>query len=219
MTVSYRIESVIFDFDGTLVDSSPGILSTFGRTLARHGVAPAVPLDRKLIGPPLAATLARISGLSGEALSPMIDSFKADYDAAGYLDTVPYPGVAEALQHLKALGLRLFIATNKRIEPTHKILTHLGWAPHFAAVYALDAMQPPLPDKTAMTGEILRLEAIEPKRTAFVGDSLEDARAARHNGIAFYAATWGYGGLAEAELHPEWERLTDIADLLDRVQR
>lgn len=220
MTPSYRIESLILDFDGTLVDSSPGILSSFTRTLTAHGIPPVVALDRTLIGPPLAATLARITGLTtAEALAPIIDSFKADYDATGYIDTVPYPGVAEALQQLNALGLRLFIATNKRIGPTRKILTHLGWAQHFAAVYALDAMQPRLPDKTAMTGEILRREAIEPTRTAFVGDSLEDARAAWDNGIAFYAATWGYGGLAETGPHANWVRLTSIADLLDRVQR
>lgn len=213
-----RFRHVLFDLDGTLVDSSPGILTSFGRTLARHGVTPAVPLDRGLIGPPLAITLARISGLAGEAVASMMDTFKADYDTVGYLDTTPYTGVGATLAALRRLGLTLFVATNKRLIPTRKILAHLGWRQYFAGVYSLDAMQPPLPDKCAMVGEILRREAIDADRAAFVGDSAEDARAAAANGISFYAATWGYGGLAEAELHPDWKRLSGLAELLHHVQ-
>lgn len=209
---------VLFDFDGTLVDSSPGILTSFRRTLARHGLEPALPLTQALIGPPLAKTLARISGLDEGEIGPMIATFKADYDQSGFLDTEPYEGAAETLAALAARGLGLYIVTNKRMVPTRKILAHLGWEPHFAGVYSLDSMTPPVADKSAMVHEILLREGLDSMEAAFIGDSAEDARAATENNMRFFAAAWGYGGLAEAARHPEWTRLSRLAELLHHTQ-
>ena len=213
-----RMYALIFDFDGTLIDSSSGILSCYNRTLARHGIKPSVALDRSLIGPPLAATLAYITGLSAaEDLQAMIDTFKAEYDSGGYLATEAYPGVAETLQQLAAAGLKLFLATNKRIAPTRKIIAHFGWEKHFTAVYALDAIVPAAANKAALVGEIVRREAIDVRHAAVVGDSPEDAHAAREHGLPFFAALWGYGGLAQAAPDPSWRRLDHIAGLLDHT--
>ena len=73
---------ILFDLDGTLIDSSPGILASFARVLEANGLAPAVPLEASLIGPPLAVTLRQVSGVRDEALlARLVDAFKADYDA------------------------------------------------------------------------------------------------------------------------------------------
>ena len=92
---------ILFDLDGTLIDSSPGILASFGRILAAAGLPPAVPLAASLIGPPLAVTLQQVSGIADEVrLTRLVEAFKQDYDTAGYLATEMFP-VATAWRNLR----------------------------------------------------------------------------------------------------------------------
>lgn len=185
---------ILFDLDGTLIDSSPGILATFERVLAAHGLRAAVPLEPSLIGPPLAVTLRQVSGVEDEAgLARLVEAFKQDYDTAGYLSTFAFDGVAEGLRRLADGGARLFIVTNKRLVPTRKILDALDLARCFAGVHSRDETEPPAPSKAAVTRRVLALHAIDPARAFFVGDSDEDAAAARENGLAFIHAAYGYG--------------------------
>ena len=192
---------ILFDLDGTLIDSSPGILASFARVLAAHGLAPAVPLEASLIGPPLAVTLAQVSGVRDEALlARLVDAFKADYDTTGYLTTKVFPGVSAGLAQLAGAGARLFIVTNKRMVPTRKILEALGLAQFFAGIHTRDETEPPAASKAAVTKRLVAHYGIDPSRACFVGDSDEDAAAARENGLAFIHAAYGYGaaGIAAA---------------------
>lgn len=211
---------ILFDLDGTLIDSSPGILASFARVLEANGLAPAVPLEASLIGPPLAVTLRQVSGVRDEALlARLVDAFKADYDAEGYRATAVFPGVAAGLARLAGEGARLFVVTNKRMAPTRKILDALGLARHFAGIHTRDESEPPAPSKSAVTGRIVARYGIDPARACLVGDSDEDAAAARENGIAFIRAAYGYGaaGLAgrpDAVL----EDFTRLPELLGRLR-
>ena len=185
---------ILFDLDGTLIDSSPGILASFARILAAEGLRPAVPLEAALIGPPLATTLRLVSGIGDEArLARLVEAFKADYDSEGYRTTEVFPGVAEGLARLAAEGARLFIVTNKRMLPSRRILEALGLAPLFAGIHSRDETDPPAPSKSAVTARLLVRYAIDPAHACFVGDSDEDAAAARENGLAFIHAAYGYG--------------------------
>jgi phosphoglycolate phosphatase len=184
---------ILFDFDGTLIDSAPSILISFAAVVQQHGITPLVPLDSQLIGPPLLPTLARISGVSApDALEAMAATFKTNYDTEGYRHTAVYPGIDAALRAL-AQQATLYIVTNKRIHPTRLILDHLGWAALFNGVYAQDAFEPPLPSKAAVIGEVLATHGIDPTGALYVGDRAEDGEAATANGLAFAWATWGYG--------------------------
>lgn len=207
-------EYLVFDLDGTLIDSAPSILGCFRRALDEAGMAPRVPLDDRLIGPPLAQTLRTLTGVEDEgAIASLADAFKRHYDTTGYRETLPYAGVAEALAELKAAGHRLALATNKRILPTRAILGHLGWDGLFASVWALDSVEPRLADKTAMLGALLADAGVPPGQAAYVGDKAEDGLAADANGMAFVAACWGYGDFADAPGH--WRRLDAPAGLPD----
>lgn len=156
---------ILFDLDGTLIDSSPGILASFARVLAAHGLAPAVPLEASLIGPPLAVTLAQVSGVANEVLlARLVEAFKADYDSEGYRSTEVFPGVAEGLAQLAAAGHRLYIVTNKRMVPTRNILEALGLARHFAGIHTRDETEPPAPSKAAVTARALARHGIDPPR-------------------------------------------------------
>jgi phosphoglycolate phosphatase len=188
---------ILFDLDGTLIDSSPGILASFQRILDAGGLRPVVPLESSLIGPPLGETLKRITGIEDEAaLAELIEAFKRDYDSAGFLETVAFDGVVEGLARLADAGSRLFIVTNKRLVPTRKILDALGLAGFFTGVHTRDETSPMAPSKSAVTNRVIARYAIDPGNALFVGDSDEDAVAARANGIGFVHARYGYGGVA-----------------------
>lgn len=192
---------LLFDFDGTLIDSAGGILASFAAVLARYGRQPAVALERSLIGPPLRETLRTVSGCTDDAeLDRLVAAFKDDYDASGYLKTQAYPGVAAALAQLHASGAALFIVTNKRLVPTTRILAHFGWERLFQGVFALDGTVPPAANKAALLAQVIAQRKIDAARATMVGDTPEDHAAAARNGLRFAAAQWGYGRFDEATL-------------------
>ncbi len=210
---------ILFDLDGTLIDSSPGILASFARVLAAHGLQAAVPLDATLIGPPLAVTLKRISGIEDEAaLARLVEAFKQDYDTTGYRGTLTFDGVAEGLAQLAGAGVRLFIITNKRLVPTLKILDTLGLARHFAGVHTRDETVPMAPSKAAVTQRVIGRYGIDPARACFVGDSDEDAAAARENHLRFIHAAYGYGAAGLEAGGLRLDRFEDLSGLIEGLE-
>lgn len=185
--------AIAFDFDGTLVDSAPGILSGMALALEKNQIQPAVPLDAGIIGPPLRATLALVSGQEDDALlDRLVADFKQCYDGSGYRATAPYPGIGAALAQLVERGHALYLATNKRGTPTRLILDHFGWTPLFSAVYALDE-HADCADKKQMLAKMLADHHLSASTTPYVGDTDADAAAARHNGMPYIHVAWGYG--------------------------
>ncbi len=206
---------LIFDLDGTLVDSAPAILAGFHAVLRQAELTPVLPLGEHLIGPPLLATLARITGSSDPALlQSLADSFKAYYDTEGIGLTQPYSGVDAALQQLGKKNLHLHLATNKRWLPTQRILDQLAWSPLFSSAYAQDKKQPAYANKTAMLADLLAAENIAPASAAYVGDTPEDGQAAAANGLAFIAVDWGYGNFDNWAGASRWMRISSRSDLL-----
>lgn len=210
-------QHIIFDLDGTLVDSAPAILLSFREAFARSGIVPARAIDESIIGPPLTETLQILSGSREPALiARLAGAFMASYDTAGYKATTAYDGIDTLLAGLTAAGLTLSIATNKRIHPTRLILDHLGWGSRFTHVYALDAFTPRLPDKAAMIRRLLQDEAIPGTAAVYIGDRSEDGESADANNLPFIAVTWGYGSLAVEEMRAGW-RPVSRPDTLGRL--
>lgn len=187
------ISDVIFDLDGTLVDSAQSILLCMAEALASQGITPTIPLAQSVIGPPLRETLRKISGHDDEeTIAAMAKAFVEHYDISGYRQTKVFAGIEAMLRDLKAGGIRLHIATNKRLRPTQLILAHLGWSELFCAVYALDLRTPSFPNKSEMIAALLQAEGIAPTQAVYIGDRHEDWKSAQANALPFIAAVWGY---------------------------
>ncbi|MCL1861086.1 MAG: HAD family hydrolase [Proteobacteria bacterium] len=205
---------IIFDLDGTLIDSAGAILASYRAAFASCGRVPARGIEADIVGPPLGETLRMLAGSEDSALiAQLADAFRRSYDSDGLLETQAYPGIGDMLRALRAAGMRLAIATNKRIHPTRLIVGHLGWADIFDSVTALDIFTPPLPDKAALLGRLLADSEIDARRAVYVGDRIEDGEAAEANDLPFIAATWGYGIPRAGAMSSRWFDATSPSEL------
>ncbi|MDR0702918.1 MAG: HAD hydrolase-like protein [Azoarcus sp.] len=196
---------IVFDLDGTLIDSAAAILASYRAAFAACGFVPARRIDANIVGPPINETLRLLTGNGDPALiGRLAAAFRQSYDEGGLLETAAYPGIDELLAALREMGRVLHIATNKRILPTRRILDHLGWRDDFDTVYALDLFTPGLPDKAAMIGRLLADRRIGAAQAVYVGDRREDGMAAEANGLPFIAAAWGYGGPCAEAMVARW---------------
>lgn len=206
-------QHLIFDLDGTLIDSAPSILHCFGLAFSSTGIPLKAALNNDVIGPPLMQTLKQLSGSTDQAmLDTLAAAFKQHYDSTGILQSVVFDGVEAMLTQLQAAGHTLYIATNKRFYPTQKIIAHLGWQSLFAGVYALDYFQPALQCKADMVGRMVSELKLPLADCLYIGDRLEDGLAADANQMDFVLVSWGYAEDV-AMCKPSWHTCDQVSGL------
>jgi phosphoglycolate phosphatase len=209
-----RYAHIIFDLDGTLIDSADAILASYRAAFVACGIEPKHTIDAGIVGPPITETLRLLAASTEPALiDRLTEAFKQSYDTGGLLETLAYPGSGEMLSAFRAAGRKLHLATNKRIHPTRLILDHLGWSGLFESVYALDLFTPRLPDKAALLARLLADRNIDARWAVYVGDRMEDGEAAEANALPFIAATWGYGESRADAMTAQWRSAQTPPDL------
>ena len=186
---------IVFDLDGTLIDSRRDIADAANALLASCGAAP-IPEDRigAMVGDGAATLIARAFRASGVERPPdALERYLSFYDERLLNHTRPYDGIPAALE---ALGRRaaLAVLTNKPIAPTRRLLDGLGLARHFAAhaVVGGDGPFPRKPDPAALRHLTATLGATA-ESTVMVGDSMIDLRTAHAAGTAVCLARYGFG--------------------------
>jgi phosphoglycolate phosphatase len=188
---------VLFDLDGTISDSAPGILASLRYAFDVNGLPPLDPTtERELLGPPFYESLPPIIGQ--ERLWRVIESYRARYAEAMY-DTRAYPGVPELLAALAANGRRLAVATSKPEHYARPIVEHLGLDGWFETIGG-DDLDGSLHTKALVIGTVLdRLGNPDPDDVLMVGDRSHDVVGARAHGIACVGVHWGYAMPGELE--------------------
>ncbi|MGO9452070.1 MAG: HAD hydrolase-like protein [Candidatus Binataceae bacterium] len=191
--MSLRAANVLFDLDGTLTDSRPGILKTIQHAMRSVGIEP--PPENDLlwcVGPPLREIFGRLLP-RGEALviERAVSAYVERYRVAGYHENRVYPDVPEMLAALAARK-RLVLVTAKHTDSAERILTLFNLREHFSAVFGSEPSGR-LADKKDLVRHVLDELALERSETIIVGDRVHDIEGGIHNGIQAIGASWGYG--------------------------
>jgi phosphoglycolate phosphatase len=207
---------IIFDLDGTLINSAPSILKSLKASLYALNIRPCKSLTPDLIGPPLTETVASILSIDDIIFLPkVLENFKNHYDGFGYKETLVYSGIEDMLNALNKTNHKLYIATNKRIIPARLIVKMLDWDGFFSETYSLDSFSPPYETKTAMLANLNSKLKKRGQNIIYVGDRRGDEEASSKSGMKFLWAKWGYG--EEELLIPKNNILLEPSQLLEHA--
>jgi phosphoglycolate phosphatase len=196
MVSPYR--NVIFDLDGTLIDSRPGILAGIRHALAQlgHELPNNIPLDWA-IGPPLEEVMARLLEPFGDdRINQAVSHYHDHYGGVGLFFARPYEGISKLLRGMRNAGQSLFVGTSKLAPFATTVLEHFGLAEHFAAIYGTE-LDGRFSSKTDLIRHILNERRLDPRATVIIGDREHDVISAHANGVGVISVTYGYGTVAE----------------------
>ncbi|GIX16505.1 MAG: phosphoglycolate phosphatase [Rhodothalassiaceae bacterium] len=217
----FRARTVIFDLDGTLVDTAPDLAAAANRILALYGRPPlAMEALRRFVGGGARLLLQRAFAATGAPVEDalleerILPAFLAAYEARIAALSRPYPGVVETLEALSARGHVLAVATNKPQHLTEKLLAELSLAPLFAAIVGRDAAPRPKPDRAHLDHALALSGNGGP--AVMVGDSATDVAAARAAGMPVLVVPYGYAAEPAGALGAD-AVLADFPSLLERL--
>jgi phosphoglycolate phosphatase len=209
---------ILFDLDGTLVDSREGIVRSMAYALGQLGrPVPADEVLRATIGAPLHLSFAHLLKTSDEALAwEAVRLYRVRYEEAGIFEQTPYPGMRELLCGLRGPDRRLCVATSKPEKYARIIVAHFGLGDALDAVYGSE-MDGTRTGKPELLAHVLAGEDADPARTIMVGDRVHDIDGAQGHGLATAAVMWGYGTRVELA-GADWICETS-ADLAGRLRQ
>lgn len=189
--------NILFDLDGTLTDSGPGITASVAYALRKLGLEPPEPEKlRPFIGPPLLWSFAHFYGLDEAQCREGVRLYREYFTAGGMFENSVYPGIPEALESLKSAGYRLAVATSKPEEFSRQIVDHFGLAGYFEAVCGA-AMDESRTEKADVIRYALETLSLRPEDCLMVGDREYDVLGAKAVGMPCIGALWGYGSREE----------------------
>ncbi len=223
--IASRFDTVLYDLDGTLIESAKDMQVAVSKVLADHGLPPATEEDmRKFMGQGSKVTMDRAfrkydRPLDDVALSAVTREFVRYYEADPISNTFAFPGVAEVVARFGKLGLKQGVCTNKFERPSRIILEHLKLMPPITDVAGADTFAPiRKPDPRHI---LMLLERMGGKkdRAVMVGDSIHDVEAAHAAGLPAVLVSWGYTDKPAGELGAEGviERFGDLPGALEKI--
>jgi len=194
--MSNKLPALIFDLDGTLTDSMPGIVGCLRNVLDARGMGDQGPLER-FAGPPVEEwTTELLPDGSDEDREALVREYRGCYDREGWLKNSVFAGVRELLAELRQKGFPLYVCTSKQQHFAERILDLFELSGMFTAIYG-DKNEYESHSKVDLLGKLLREQSLQPETAWMIGDRIYDIGAAQANGIRCVAAGWGYGSTEE----------------------
>jgi phosphoglycolate phosphatase len=209
------MRAVVFDLDGTLIDSLPDIAAAVNLVLSHRGFpALAAPRIEKMIGDGAKVLLERAFAAHGAAPETADhEFFVAHYTAHSADETAPYPGIVQALRDLRAAGHPLGVCTNKPEVAAREVLSQLKLEDFFAVVTGGDSTPYRKPDPRHLAATIAALGAAE---AVMIGDHYNDMAAAAGCDVPAIFAAWGYGEADSAYVARSAGELVGIIEKLGK---
>lgn len=213
--------TLIFDLDGTLVETAPDLVATLNTVLTREGIAPvAYEIARNFVGGGARLMLARGIEADGRIvdaakLDTMFADFIAHYAANVALHSRPFPGLIEALDTLSARGHRFAVCTNKLEHLSVLLLNELKLTDRFEAICGQDTFGIQKPDPEILRRTIAAAGG-DVRRSIMIGDSETDILTARAAGIPVIAVDFGYSDRPISEYGPD-RLISHFAQLPDQI--
>jgi len=221
MMFKFQPTAIVWDLDGTLVDSAPDLASALNTVLDQRGFfTHSITEVRKMIGNGVPKLVER--GFNAVGIRPdpaqldeLVTMFKKEYGACATEQTRPYPGVVEALQEIHAMNIPMGVCTNKPETFTRQILEGLGLSGYFSSVVGGDTTSTRKPDPQPVLA-CLRGLVSEPASSLMIGDSVHDVHAAHAAGVIVGVVPWGYRSAPVEELGADFvlHDLTGLAGLI-----
>jgi len=215
----HPVDIVLIDLDGTISDSSPGMLTGFRKVFDRFDMEqPSDESIRRHFGPPLAVTWREVYGMTDEQIVVGLEVYREYYHDVGMFENNLYDGVPELIKDLHGEGVTLSTATSKPELSASRIIEHFGLREYFTFIGAAD-LAGTRDDKSAVIAHTLEnLQASSQSHSiVMLGDRRHDVDGAREHGIDTIGVLWGYGTaeeLSTAGAIALAERPRDAGDLL-----
>ena len=197
--------TIVFDLDGTLIDTAPDLVESLNHTIAARDLAPVSYEDlTHLVGQGARVMIQRAFALRGapiaeDEIPPLLDRFISHYEAGMPGKSQPYPGLVNALERLKAAGYILAVCTNKMERLALPLLERLQLSGYFATIAGGDTFAFRKPDPAHILATVERAGG-EASKVLMIGDSINDILAARNGNIPSIAVPFGYSDVPVEEL-------------------
>lgn len=197
LMTSYKY--LLFDLDGTLTESGPGITNGVRYALEKAGIRDADPgVLTQFIGPPLYLSFMRHFAMSEEEARALVPVYKEYYNKKGVYENEPYPGIPDMLRDLKAAGFRLAVASAKPQDMVETVIGHFQLGQYFDVLCGASDTGAPDTKKKSILAAISFFGA-EKEEVLMIGDRKDDMDGASSVGIAAIAVSWGYAPEGELE--------------------
>lgn len=204
----------IFDVDGTLLDTTEGVLSSVRYTIEAHKLdMPSEQELKRFIGPPIQDSFQRVYGFEREKLQELATTFRNHYKDVDLLKAVPYEGILETCRALREGGVEIAVATYKRQDYAEKIVRFFGFGAYTDVIYGADH------ENRLKKADIIRLclestGVCDKKAAVMIGDSDNDAIGAERQELDFVGVTYGFGFKDKEEIM----RFPNAVGAVDRAE-